>query len=82
MGSLWCVLYIYIIYIIFSRVVAPPANPMDEVFGMLTTEELLRMLELLDMLEHNKPIYASENELATLAYLLKSTRGSGMTSSY
>ena len=79
-----CIIYIYIyyiIFIIFSRVVVP-ANPMDEVFGMLTTEELLRMLELLDMLEHNKPIYASENELATLAYLLKSTRGSGMTSSY
>ena len=49
---------------------------MDEVFATLSTEELYRMLELLDMLEHKKDINASQTELDMLAYLLKNTRGS------
>ena len=47
---------------------------MDEMFATLTTDELLRMLELLDMLEHKKHVKASDDELEMLAYLLKNTR--------
>ena len=39
--------------------------------AQLSTEELLRMLELLDMIESKTPIQASERELAILQYLLK-----------
>ena len=38
----------------------------------MSTPDLLRMLELLDMLESKETMKASERELATLQYLLKS----------
>lgn len=38
----------------------------------MSTPDLLRMLELLDMLETKDTMKASERELATLQYLLKS----------
>ena len=38
----------------------------------MSTPDLLRMLELLDMLESKEAMKASERELATLQYLLKS----------
>merc|ERR1712080_338315 len=42
----------------------------EEILTQLSTEELVRMLELLDMLETKSPIQASERELAILQYLL------------
>ena len=42
----------------------------EEILAQLSTEELIRMLELLDMLESKSPIQASERELAILQYLL------------
>ena len=38
----------------------------------MSTPDLIRMLELLDMLESKEQMKASEKELATLQYLLKS----------
>ena len=43
----------------------------EAMLAQLSTEELLRMLELLDMIESKTPIQASERELAILQYLLK-----------
>lgn len=46
-------------------------DPVEDMLTELSTEELYRMLELLDMLESKGPLEASERELATLQYLLK-----------
>ena len=43
----------------------------EDLLTQMSTEELLRMLELLDMLETKAPIQATERELALLQYLLK-----------
>jgi hypothetical protein len=48
-----------------------PNTDIESLFSRLSTEELMRMLELLDMLETKQPIKASDQELATLQYLLK-----------
>lgn len=45
-------------------------NPLDGLFSTLSTKELLRMLELLDMVERKQPIDASEAELTKLIELL------------
>ena len=44
---------------------------MEDLLTKLSTDELLRMLELLDMLESKAPIQASDRELDTMQYLLK-----------
>ena len=51
-----------------------PQNPMDGAFSSLTTKELIRMLDLLDMLERKQPVDASEEELAKLIELLNYSR--------
>ena len=47
---------------------------MDGAFSSLTTKELIRMLDLLDMLERKQPVDASEEELAKLIELLNYSR--------
>ncbi len=62
---------IFLFYLLFFRPeVAKPAE--ENLFSELSTAELVRMLELLDMLEAREPINASEREMATLQYLLQS----------
>jgi len=49
----------------------PAEEQMEDLLTKLSTDELLRMLELLDMLESKAPMQASDREMDTMQYLLK-----------
>ena len=56
---------------IYNLLYRPEEVPVEDVLTQLSTDELLRMLELLDMLESKAPIQASDREMGTMQYLLK-----------
>jgi hypothetical protein len=57
---------------IFEDSAAAAANEEASLLAGLTTEQLYRMLDLLNRIENQEPVDASPHELATLNYLLQS----------